>query len=80
MNQTSYFIIIGPDADNDEQQYWDVKSQEWTLEYGMATRYDKDILCHPLSLKSIGIMEMISNYKPINFYTISSLPHIDPLI
>jgi len=70
----NFYVIIGPDDDGQNQQYWDALEWEWTAEFGAATRYDGHVFWMPLPPMAEGIMEFSENNCPIGWHDPSYPP------
>ena len=69
-----YYAIIGPDSDAENQQYWDADNMNWTEAFCLATQYPRNILCGPLPVGTVGIMQFNEFHNPIGYYQLEILP------
>ncbi len=72
----TFYVIIGPDSDSEDQQYWNNRLWEWTSEFDEATRYDGQVFFMPLPPGAEGIMEFTEENEPIKFYALDTPPPI----
>ena len=62
----NFYVIIGPDSSNGEQQYWDATNWEWTWDFDEATHYeDKQIFFMPIPPGTECIIEFTEEDEPI---------------
>ena len=73
-----FYLIIGPDDDGESQQYYNIETATWTVDFNEATRYDRNVLCAPLPLETLGVMKFnITTNEPMEYYEVTTLPRLE---
>ena len=62
-----YNVIVGPDNESGEQQYWNIELCNWVTDLDHATQFDRRIYNAPLPTGAEGIMKF-EGYKPLTWY------------
>ena len=70
----TFYVIIGPDSDSDDKQFWDVNQFDWTPEWEEATRYDGQVFFMPYPPGAVGIEEFDEDHRPIGWTGIEDPP------
>ncbi len=71
----TFYAIIGPDSESNDQQYWDVNQFDWTSEFEQATHYnDGGVFFIPLPPGAQGIMEFTEENEPVRWFEAGDPP------
>jgi hypothetical protein len=74
-SKSNFYVIIGPDTDSGEQQYWGCHLWEWTPEFDQASHYHNGyVFFMPLPPGAQGVMEFTEENEPIRWYEPDSTP------
>lgn len=74
MNRT-FYVIIGPDDEGLNQQYWDVGEWEWTADFEQATRFfTSNVFFMPPPPGASCIIEFTEENKPVRQLDFDSPP------